>query len=105
MSAHTHTHLPMCLYMQHLRRGTGGLPAFRRLLGRPILREVKLQDVVFAEGRGTCTNAQAAAARASVQKLSQLDRREKQLEKQDLDSVRIGLTPDLLCLATRGQNF
>ena len=88
---HPPTHLLVYLCMQHLQRGTGGLPAFRRLLGRPILSDIKLQDVVFAGGRGSCTNAQAAAARASVEKLSQLDRQAKQAEKQDLNSVRIGL--------------
>ena len=76
--------------MQYLRTGRRGIGAFRRLLGRPILQNVWLQDVVFASGRGECLDADAAARRASVQKLSDLSASEKKLEKIDLKAVRKG---------------
>ena len=74
----------MC--MQYLRTRRRGLPAFRRLLGQPILKDVLLQDVVFAGGRGECVNAHAAADRAWAENLSDLGAAEKKLEKLDLQS-------------------
>ena len=67
------------------------MPAFRRLIGRKILQDVKTQDVVFADGREMCKDAHAALRRASVDKLSELTKRERTLEKQDLRAVREGL--------------
>ena len=78
--------------MQYLRTGRRGLAAFRRLLGRPILKNILLQDVVFASGRDECVDAHAAADRASVRKLSDLDATAKKLEKLDLRAVRKGCT-------------
>lgn len=77
--------------MQYLRTGRRGLAAFRRLLGRPILQNIQLQDVVFASGCcDECVDAHAAADRASVNKLSDLNAVEKKLEKLDLKAVRKG---------------
>ena len=76
--------------LQYLRRGSGGLSAFRRLIARPILRDVRIQDVVFAGGRELCVNSDAAAGRALVEKLSLLNKHEKKLEKQDVKAVRAG---------------
>ena len=74
--------------MQH---GRGGLPAFRRLVGRPILQNVGLQDVVFAGGRGECIDARAAAYRAGVSKLAELTEDDKKQERCDLRALRTGL--------------
>ena len=63
--------------MQYFRTGRRGLAMFRQLIGRPILKEPLLQDVVFASGRGECTDANAAADRASVYKLGDLDANQK----------------------------
>ena len=73
---------------QYIRSGgRRGLPAFRRLLGRPILRNIQLQDVVFAAGRGECVDALAAADRTCASNTSELDAKEKQLQKRELQSV------------------
>ena len=77
--------------MQYLRKGHGGLPAFRRLIGKPILSDVKLQDVVFASGRNDCGNPQSVRWRASVTPVSVLGDEAVILEKHDLKSVRLGL--------------
>lgn len=89
-------HIPLnltctLLPMQYLRTGSSGLPAFRRLIGRKILQDVKTQDVVFADGREMCEDSYAALWRASINKLSGLTKRERTLEKQDLRAVRKGL--------------
>ena len=78
--------------MQYITRGFGGLPAFRRLVGRPILQDVRMQDVVFAEGRGACTSPHAAAIRTNVNNLMILDDfGAREDEKQDLRCVREGI--------------
>lgn len=83
-------HLCPTLHTQYIRSRRRGLPAFRRLLGRPILQNIKLQDVVFAAGRGECVDALSAADRASASNTSDLDAKEKQLQKRELQSVREG---------------
>ena len=62
-----------------------------------------MQDVVFAGGRELCEDADAAAGRASVEKLSCLNKEEKKLEKQDVKAVREGLGRDGVCINTRGE--
>ena len=49
-----------------------------------------LQDVVFAGGSGKCVDAVSAADRACATKTSDLDAREKQLQKCEMESVRQG---------------
>ena len=66
------------------------MPAFRRLLGKPILKDIQLQDVVFAGGDGDCVNPDEAADRARTEKLSDLTKSEKVLEKQELEATRKG---------------
>ena len=83
----THT---LTFYLQYLRTKTRGLPAFRRLLGQPILKEKQYQDVVFAGGDGDGINADGAADRACAAKVSDLTRDEKVLEKIELQAVRKG---------------
>ena len=73
-----------------MRTGRNGVTAFRRLVGQPILKDIMLQDVVFADGREEYLDAQAAADRASAARLKDLDRAAKKLERQDLQSVRKG---------------
>ena len=70
-----------------MRTGRNGLTAFRRLIGKPILKDVVLQDVVFAGGRWDCLDAQAASDRASVARVKDLGAAAKKLERQDLKSV------------------
>ena len=77
-------------YTQFLKTQRRGLPAFRRLLGRPILQDVLLQDVVFAGGHNERVESHAAANRARVKKLSELNEHGKRMEKEDLKSVRKG---------------
>ena len=83
-------HLSPTLHTQYIRSRHRGLPAFRRLLGRPILQNIKLQDVVFAAGRGECVDALSAVDRACTTNTSDLDAKEKQLQKRELQSVRKG---------------
>ena len=59
-------------------------------MARPILKDIRLQDVVFAGGAGTNVNAHAAADRASATKLTHLDAQQKRLEKADVQAVRKG---------------
>ena len=73
-----------------MRTGRTDLTAFRRLIGKPILKDVVLQDVVFAGGRWDCLDAQAASDRASVARVKDLGAAAKKLERQDLKSVRKG---------------
>ena len=74
-----------------MRRGHGGTAAFRRLIARPILKDIRLQDVVYAkEYPHHCTDARAAASRSRTAKLSNLGPQDKILEKKDLQSVRQG---------------
>ena len=76
--------------LQYLRNKRRGLPAFRRLIGKPILQDVRLQDVVFAGGDGKCVQANAAADRACASRLSDLSLSEKKLEKHEQEAVRKG---------------
>ena len=78
------------LHTQYIRSRSRGLPEFRRLLGKPILKDIKLQDVVFAAGRGECVDALGAADRACANNTSDLDSKEKHLQKRELQSVREG---------------
>ena len=82
-----HTRANQIQYLLNKRRG---LPAFRRMLGKPILKDVRLQDVVFAGGHGDDVHANEAADRAWASKLSDLDAAEKALEKLDMEAVRKG---------------
>jgi hypothetical protein len=83
--------LTMCACWQFLRRGHGGTAAFRRLIARPILKDIRLQDVVYAGGYPQhCEDAQQAATRAITDQLSSLGAQGKVLEKHDLQSVRRG---------------
>ena len=66
----------------------GGLPAFRRLIGRPILSDVFLQDVIFVDGREV--DSLATAKRASVTKLTDLGEADRLQEKADLKDLREG---------------
>lgn len=50
--------------VQFLRNRRGGLPAFRRLVGRPILRDVRLQDVVFAGGQDVWVHSHTGGRRS-----------------------------------------
>ena len=59
-------------------------------MAKPILRDIRLQDVVFAGGAGNNVNAHTAADRAWATKLSDLDAQEKRLEKADVEAVRKG---------------
>ena len=70
-----------------MRTGRNGLTAFRRLIGKPILKDVVLQDVVFAGGRWDCLDTQAASDRSSVARVKDLGAAAKKLERQDLKSV------------------
>lgn len=70
------------------------MSAFRRLIGKPILQDVRMQDVVFAGGRGLSLDADAASGRACVDRLADLNKIEKALEKNDLRAVREGLVWD-----------
>lgn len=89
-------------FFQFLRKQRGGLPAFRRLIGRPILCDVRLQDVVFAEGHGDKIDSFGASDRARIQ-LCNLEKRDKILQKQDLLSVREGrLYPRMREVYVRG---
>lgn len=74
-----------------MRRGHGGLPAFRRLIAKQILKKVHLQDVVFAHRHPECTSSKAAATRASLSRVSILGKIAVKLEKLDLIAVREGL--------------
>ena len=76
---------------QYLKTRRRGLPAFRRLLGRPILQNIALQDVVFAGDSGEFVDAVSAADRACAKKTSDLDATEKQLQKYEMESVREGV--------------
>ena len=82
---------------QYLRNKSRGLPAFRRLLGKPILQDLLLQDVVFAGGAGDSINGLEAADRAFAQKLSELTKEEKKAEKQDIQAVRKGCGVRVRC--------
>ena len=75
---------------QYLRTKRRGLPAFRRMIAKPILKDIKLQDVVFANGAGDNINSHGASTRALTTKLSDLDVHEKQLERIEIASVRQG---------------
>ena len=75
---------------QYLRTKRRGLPAFRKMIAKPILQDIGLQDVVFANGAGDNVNAYGAADRALATKISDLDVHEKQLERQEIASVRAG---------------
>ena len=74
--------------LQYLRHGSRGLPDFRRLIAKPMLRDVRMQDVVFAGGRALCKDADAAAGRALVEKLTCLSKEERKKERQDVKAVR-----------------
>ena len=52
------------------------------MIGKPILQHVKLQDVVFARGRGLCKDPDGESLRALVAlgKLGQLGEQGKLLE-------------------------
>ena len=76
--------------MQYLRNKRRGLPSFRRILGKPILKDVRLQDVVFAGRDEEFVQTKEAADRASVSRLSDLSLSEKKEEKRDVQSVRKG---------------
>lgn len=86
----THT---LTYHLQYLRTKRCGLPAFRRLLGKPILKDVYLQDVVFAGADGGCVNPVETADRACAAKVGDLTKAEKVLEKQELQFVRKGCEP------------
>ena len=76
--------------IQFLRKRRGGLPAFRRLLGKTILHDVRLQDVVFAsEINGKVIDASEIATRSRVP-LKELDRAGKIAERKDLSLLRDG---------------
>ena len=80
-----------CVREQFLRRGHGGTAAFRRLIARPLLKDIRLQDVVYAKQYPHhCTDSHSAASRARTSKLSDLGPQDKILEKKDLQSVRQG---------------
>ena len=73
--------------IQFLRKRRGGLPAFRRLLGKTILHDVRLQDVVFAsEINGKVIDASEIATLP----LKELDRAGKIAERKDLSLLRDG---------------
>ena len=65
------------------------------MIGKPILQSVKLQDVVFAGGRGPCKDPNGASLRAFVAlgKLGQLGKQGKVLEREDLHALREGTYP------------
>ena len=65
------------LHTQYLRKRSRALTAFRRLLGRPILKRIKFQDVVFASSRGECVDALGAAERACASNTSELGTSER----------------------------
>ena len=52
------------VFVQFLRKCRCGLPAFRRLVGRPILRDAKLQDVVFAGGQDVWAHSHTSDSRS-----------------------------------------
>ena len=54
------------------------------------MKDVCLQDVVFAGGDGVSINSIKAADRASVEKLNELTTVEKKAEKLDMQAVRKG---------------
>ena len=80
----------MYILRQYLRRGFGGLPAFRRLIGKPILFDLHMQDVVFATGH-VDRNPGAIKFRSSVTPVSILRNEAVKLEKSDLRELRVGL--------------
>ena len=80
--------------IQFLRKKRGGLPAFRRLLGKPILQDVRLQDVVFASKiNDAVIDASDIATRTRVP-LKELGRSGRTAERKDLCLLRDGV----LCL-------
>ena len=62
-----------------------------RLLGRPILSDVALQDVLFTRGRDEDMNASMVAVRETVPRLNDLGNDGRKQEKQDLRALREGL--------------
>lgn len=68
------------------------MPAFRRLIGKPILSDVRLQDVVFAEGRsGNQKNAGAVRIRASTTPVSVLGDAAVRDERKDMQVLCVCL--------------
>ena len=58
------------------------------MIAKPILKDIRLQDVVLANGVGDNFNAHGAADRALATKLIDLDVHEKKLEREEIASIR-----------------